>query len=199
MTPPIGQRKWIRLWIAGVVVLALTLSAGCGEGRPPAVGERPQLTVEPVATGSAAGAAVAVTFMADGVAVGQTVKAEVTLLDVTALFGAEFHLTFDAERLEVVDAEEGSEGIQIADGGFLEVGFVAQNDVDNEAGTIDYAVTQVAPSAGVSGSGTLAVIEMRGRAPGEATITLRQVLLANTEGESIPNTITQATDRLIVE
>ncbi len=66
----------------------------------------------------AASTIVAVSPAAGAVNVGETLVVNVTVADVTALFGAEFHLTFDAGKLEVVDADPATDGVQIALGSF---------------------------------------------------------------------------------
>ena len=66
-------------------------------------------------------------------------------------------------------------GVQVAPGDFLSADFVVQNRADNQAGTIDFAVTQLNPSKTKSGSGTLFTVYFQGIAadktsPAEATM-----------------------------
>ena len=103
------------------------------------------------------------------VAVGQTAPLSVAVTDVQGLYGLEIHLRFDPAVVQVADADPGKEGIQVAAGDFLSADFVAQNRVDNQAGTIDYAVTQVNPKEPRSGSGTLLLIRFQGGAAGRAS------------------------------
>lgn len=119
--------------------------------------------------------------------VGETVVVSVTVEDVTNLFGAEFHLTFNAAVLEVVDADAGTGGVQIGMGDFLTPDFVAQNLADNATGTVDFAISQMAPHAAVSGSGTLATITFKGKAEGTANVAFTSVLLADAGGGQIPS------------
>ena len=117
---------------------------------------------------------------------GETAEVTVWLEGVTELAGAEVHLTYDPERVEVVDADPASNGVQIAHGTFLSADFVAQNQADPNAGTIDYAVAQMPPHEPVSGDGPLAVITLRGVAEGEAGLAVQSVLLANQDAQPIP-------------
>ncbi len=125
--------------------------------------------------------------------VGETVVVSVTVENVSNLFGAEFHLSFDASILEVVDADAGTGGIQISMGDFLAPDFVAQNLADNATGTIDFAISQMAPHAAVSGSGTLATITFKGKAAGTASVSFTSVLLADAGGGQIPSSSQNAT------
>jgi hypothetical protein len=112
--------------------------------------------------------------------------AALSLENVTDLAGAEVHLSFDPDVVEVVDADPDEEGIQIAHGGFLDADFVAQNRADPSTGRIDYAVARMPPHEPADGSGPLAVITLRLVGSGEAVLTLQDVLLADPEGYPIP-------------
>lgn len=141
-----------------------------------------------------AAAVVKVSPAASTVQVGQDVVVSVTVENVTNLFGAEFHLTFDANLLEVVDADAGTAGVQVAlVDSFLIPDFVAQNTADNTAGTIDVGVSQMAPHGAASGSGTLANITFRGKANGTANVTFTSVLLADSGGIQITATAQNGT------
>ncbi len=121
---------------------------------------------------------------------GETAEVRILVEGVTDLAGAEVHLAFDPSLVEVVDADSETEGVQIAHGGFLAADFVAQNQVDTAAGTIDYAVARMPPHEPASGSGELAVITLRAAAGGETALTLREVLLADPDGYPIPVEVT---------
>ena len=75
--------------------------------------------------------------------VGQMTPLVVTVADVEGLYGFELHLRFDPAVLEVSDADAGTPGVQLEVGDFILADFVAQNRVDNQAGTADFAVTQL--------------------------------------------------------
>jgi hypothetical protein len=117
--------------------------------------------------------------------VGERATVELVIEQVSELFGAEIHLTFDPEVLEVVDADGAKEGIQIEAGVLPAPDFVVQNSADNQAGTVDYALTQLKPSEPRSGDGLLARVTFRGRKAASSQILLEQFVLADIEGTAI--------------
>jgi hypothetical protein len=56
---------------------------------------------------------------------------------------------------------------------------VLLNRADNAAGTIDLSITQTDPAEGVSGSGVLATITLRGRAAGTSEVTIEELILVD--------------------
>jgi LysM repeat protein len=112
------------------------------------------------------------------VAVEATTTVDIRIENVSDLFGAEVHLTFDPVLLEGVDADAGKAGVQIQPGTFLSPDFTAQNEVDQAAGKIDFAISQMAPHGPVSGSGVLATITFRGKAAGTSSINFVNVILS---------------------
>ena len=123
------------------------------------------------------------------VAAGQTEPLSVTVADVQDLYGLEIHLRFDPAVVQVADADPSKDGIQVAAGDFLSADFVAQNQADNQAGSIDYAVTQVNPNEPRSGSGTLLVIRFQGGAAGGASpLEVTNGILTTLDGDLIPVT-----------
>lgn len=127
------------------------------------------------------------------VAVGSNVVVNITVQNVSNLFGAEFHLNFDPNLLEVVDADAGADGVQIGVGDFLAPDFIAQNVADNAIGRVDFGLSQMSPHGPVSGSGTLATITFKGKANGTANLTFTDVLLADSSGGQIPATAQNGT------
>lgn len=117
---------------------------------------------------------------------GERGEVQVWVDGVTDLAGAEVHLAYDPALVKVVDADPETEGIQIAHGGFLPADFVAVNRAVPEEGRIDYAAALMPPHEPARGSGPLVVITLEGVSPGETTLTIREVLLANPEGYPIP-------------
>jgi LysM repeat protein len=133
----------------------------------------------------AADPVVRVTPASNTVAVGNDVVVNITVQNVSNLFGAEFHLTFDPALLEVVDADPTKDGVQIGIGDFLSADFIAQNTVDNATGTVDFGLSQMSPNGPVSGSGTLATITFKGKANGNSSLAFTDVLLADSGGGQI--------------
>jgi LysM repeat protein len=144
------------------------------------------LFAPPSSTVLAADATVRIIPAATDVDVGQTAVLQVYVDDISNLSGAEFHISFDASRLEVIDADAGKDGVQVNIGDFLVADFVAKNEADNTAGKIDFGIAQMSPNTPVSGSGTLASITFRGKAEGTANVTLDSVLMSDANGAQIP-------------
>jgi hypothetical protein len=115
------------------------------------------------------------------------VTVAIRIENATRLYGVEVHLAFDPARLEVQDADPDKEGVQIQAGDFPSPDFVVQNQADNAKGTIDYAVTQLAPREAVNGSGVLATVTVRGKDKGTSSLTFVGAKLANPDGQEIPS------------
>lgn len=130
---------------------------------------------------------------------GETGEVVIQVDGVTDLAGAEVHLEYDADLLEVVDADPETEGVQIAHGGFLPADFVAQNQVDLHEGRIDYAVARMPPHEPVSGDGPLATVTLRARGKGEGTLALRTILLADPNGNPIEADVVAGRVAVVVE
>ncbi len=113
------------------------------------------------------------------IAQNQTVSVSIKIDNVSNLGGAEIHLAFNANVLEVIDADQAQAGVQIANGGMLMADAVGQNVADNTLGTIDFGVAQI-NRPGVNGSGTLAIITFRGKAAGTSPVTFRAIQSAPT-------------------
>lgn len=113
---------------------------------------------------------------------GQTLTVPIRAENMTDLTAAEFHLSFDPQMLEVTAINPGT---------FLQADFVAQNNFDNNAGTIDYAIAQI-NKAPAQGSGVVFEIVFRAKSPGSSPVQFRAtsaapagVLLANAEAKAI--------------
>jgi hypothetical protein len=118
------------------------------------------------------------------------------------LYAAEAHLSFDKERLQVVDPASGQPANHIQPGALLtpsDAAGLVKNQADNSAGTIDYAVTLTHPDVPVPGSGTLATISFKAVAQGTATVLYKNpvsveppVKLADADGKAISVSIQAA-------
>lgn len=126
------------------------------------------------------------------VAVGATIVVEVRVENVQNLFGADIRVSFDPAKLEVVDANPGAARIQVEPGSFLDPGkgFIAQNEADNTAGRIGYAITLLAGegTTPASGGGTLMRITFKGKANGASKLAFISASLFNQSGNQIPAT-----------
>ena len=130
-------------------------------------------------TSAAGTATVRLEPAAGNVDVGQTIDVNVVVADVTNLYAVEVHLTYDPNLLEVVDANPAMAGVQVGLGPFLAVDYTPQNQVDQGAGQIDFAYSQMAPSSPASGTGVIATITFRGKAAGTSALSFTSVILAD--------------------
>lgn len=112
--------------------------------------------------------------------VDNTTVIDLAVTQVSGLYGLEAHLRFDPEALEIVDADPTRDGIQIESGTFPAPDFVALNQADNRAGTIDYAVTQLSPREPREGSGVVAHITVRAKQPSTTQIEIVRFILTDT-------------------
>lgn len=120
---------------------------------------------------------------------GQTAAVQVWVRDVQDLYGLDIRLQFDPAAVEVVDEYPQQGGVQVRPGDLLNVDFIIRNTVNNEEGTIWYALTQVNPSAPVSGSGVAFVILFRGKRAGlTSALAFTNAQLATRTGAMIPCT-----------
>jgi hypothetical protein len=119
----------------------------------------------------------------------------ITVTGATGLYGAEAHLSFDPDVVEVVDADVEKEGVQVALGDLLSPDFVALNQADNAAGTIDVALIQLAPTPPSDGDGALAAITFRMVGTGTTPITFTDVILADPDGGRISAEVSGGTVR----
>ena len=187
-------RFWRWLACLGLVLLLGTL-AGCEVKLPtPRPAEPPPPTLTPTATPlpppppvatPPGGTVVRVVPASQQIEGGGTTTADIFIDNVTGLWGAEVQLRFDPTLVQVQDADSGTEGVQIEIGSFPSPDFVAENKVDNAAGIVNYAVTQLAPKEPISGSGLLASITFQGVSQGDSDLTLSVVKLSTNQGQPI--------------
>ena len=111
--------------------------------------------------------------------VGDTVDVDIRLDDVTDVYAVQLGLTFDDTILQVVGAE-------VTPGTCPEPLFVALNSADNVNGTIDYAVTQLAPAEPCTG-GVVATITFECIAEDTSPLNFSSSIISNSEGTAIPH------------
>ncbi len=122
-----------------------------------------------------------------------TADLSVMLENISDVYGLHFILDFDPTMLAVVDADLGTDGVQITPGDCPQPDFVATNIASNALGTITYDVTKVNPTIPCDG-GQAATIQLQCLAPGASTlITFTESLIATRDGETIPHTTANAT------
>ena len=113
---------------------------------------------------------------------------DLTVEQVSELYGAQILIRFDPTVLEVVDADPAKEGVQVQPGTLPSPDFIVQNMADNQAGTIDYALTSLPPSKPSNGDGVIAHITFRAKKAAVSQLIVEQALLADTTGGSIEAT-----------
>ena len=79
-----------------------------------------------------------------------------------------YSLRFNASRLQVVDSNSGTSGVQIAPGSAFPITLI--NTVDNAAGTIQFSQT-ASGGTNYNGTGTIATITFTGSSQGTAAVT----------------------------
>jgi hypothetical protein len=153
---------WMPKW-AALAALVICLAFSC-----PAV----LLSAAPIATdagGVMVGASVSFSPGAAVIHGCETIPVEVWVNNVAALYGADVKVSFDKIVFEVVDANLAKPGIQVQAGSFLSPDFVVHDEADNTAGTLEYTVSQAAPSLPVSGNGVLFTIRFRAKSSATAS------------------------------
>ena len=95
------------------------------------------------------------------------------------LYGVQLALSFDPDVVEVVDADPFMPGVQIETGSFLTPDVVPRNLASNTEGTIEYQASLQGVKPGVSGSGTLAWIELHGVNAGQSPVAFTTVVLSD--------------------
>jgi hypothetical protein len=110
--------------------------------------------------------------------------------DATGLYGAQFDLVFDPAVVQVVDADTGTEGVQIMSGDCPVADFIATNEASNASGKISYAASSLNPTPPCDG-GTVASFQFQvsgTAASGITPIQWESLILADNNGEQIPAT-----------
>ena len=120
--------------------------------------------------------------------VGDFLTVTLLLEDVSNLYGADMHLAFDPNILEVVDAEPRREGMQVRHGLLPDPAqsVVPRDAADNAAGTVHYAISLKAPAQPANGRGALCTITFHVKAPGFSPLSLVSAMLVDRNARSLP-------------
>jgi hypothetical protein len=105
--------------------------------------------------------------------------------DVTNMIGFEVVITYDPDVVQVVDANAGQPGVQVAVGSAFAGGFVGQNQVDTAAGRISLA-TILLGGDNVDGDVDLMTINWQPQSAGTSPVTLANVSLVDLDAREIP-------------
>ncbi len=128
--------------------------------------------------------------------VGDTVNVDIRVSNATNLYAVEVHLTFDKALLQVLDDDDTQPGIQILPGSLfpsVKPSYVVVNKASQENGTVDFAMTLLAPTEPVTGGGTLATVRFSARARGAAQVGWVSAKLADRDGNVIGHTAAPTT------
>ena len=110
------------------------------------------------------------------VRVGAVVTVTLKIVEAEDLYAAEVKVVFDADLLQVVDAQAAVPGVQILPGDFPAPPLpISTNVVDNEKGEIIYATTILGGQSGRYGPGILATITFEAVAEGTGTMSFERV------------------------
>ncbi|HLK05216.1 MAG TPA: hypothetical protein VKT53_12315 [Candidatus Acidoferrum sp.] len=119
--------------------------------------------------------------------VGQTAVVAIAVDNVTDLFNIPMMLQFDPNLISVEDVQHGA----FLSGGNQEIAIVQR--VDTEHGQAIISATRQPNTPGVSGSGTLLGLVIRGKASGAAKISIVQVNARDSQNKVIPLVTGEAT------
>ena len=128
---------------------------------------------------------------------GQTARVDIVLENAQDVYAIDLRLKYDPAVIEVLDADPAKEGVQAAPGAFLKPDFVVRNTADNTAGTLQYVITQVNPTAPASGTGVVLAFQVRGRQAGETPITFESVEMADRRGQTLAVTPSSGTIKVV--
>jgi len=117
--------------------------------------------------------------------VGDSLSVDITVSDVSDLYGVSLEITFDPTVVIVVDADPGETGVQIGEGSCPVADFVVFNEVNNTTGVINYDISSLWPSEPCNGIGVVASITFQGLGEGSSAVHFNNWLLSNTDGISI--------------
>jgi hypothetical protein len=126
----------------------------------------------------------------------ETGAVEIHVNNADDLYGLHLALKFDPLLLRVQDLVPEKQGVQIAPGALPAPDFTVRNQVDNEQGMIEYAVTQLNPREPAHGDGVVAVIQFQGVDSGVSSLTLLYAKLSNPDGLEMPVQVVDATLRI---
>lgn len=167
-------RKALRLWI-------ILMVAPLGVVSPAALARSPTaaiLTLDPLAA---------------TVAVGDKATVDIVVRGVTDLYGIQLTLNFDPSKVEVLDADPATTGVQITRGTCPQPDFWVRNGADNVTGVVSYTVAALNPSPPCNGDGVVASIEFRGLDEGDSALHFSHWILADPDGEPIDSSAQDGT------
>jgi hypothetical protein len=125
--------------------------------------------------------------------VGQTGQMQIRTSYVQGLGGVGLRMRWDPSKVQVVDAQPGTPGVQVAPGnlftGYNTVQPTNGNMVDNVAGTLSYAIVYLGDPPGVNGEWTVATITFTAMSAGATIVEFYgpDTLMTDADGLSLPS------------
>jgi hypothetical protein len=125
--------------------------------------------------------------------VGQTGQMQIRTSYVQGLGGVGLAMRWDPAKVQVVDAQPGTPGVQVAPGDLFAGHNVMQptngNTVDNAAGTLSYAIVYLGDPPGVDGEWTVATITFTAMSAGSTIVEFYgpDTLMTDADGLSLPS------------
>jgi len=120
------------------------------------------------------------------VGLGQVETLVIVLENAQDVYGIDLRAKFDPAYVEVVDVDLAKTGLQMTPGDFPQPDFLVRNAADNQAGTLQYVVTEVNPTLPVNGKGTVLSIQVRGIKMGQSAFIIESVDIADRQGKTLP-------------
>jgi cell division septation protein DedD len=122
------------------------------------------------------------------VPVGGTSEVHIGIENPTDLIAFEIQLSFDPTVIQINDDDPERPGVQVGLGSLLNGHdyFAGANAVDNEAGTIDVAVTLMGAGSPINENGDLVVVLVGGKANGASPLALTRVDLIDAHLNPLP-------------
>ncbi len=108
----------------------------------------------------------------------------VAVQQVENMAAVQLELVYNPAVVQVVDANPGSDGVQVTVDPVFSSGFIAQNEVDTVNGRVSFAATLLG-SDKIDGDTGLIQIDFEPIAAGSSALTLENVILASTAGQPI--------------
>ena len=114
--------------------------------------------------------------------VGQDVDVDIRTDNIAQVYGAQIAMSFDETILQAT-------GGVLTPGVCPQADFVQANSADNVTGDINYAVSQLSPTAPCNG-GVMATVNFQCVAVGESNLTFTSSIIADQDGNAIAHTAT---------
>jgi hypothetical protein len=178
-------RKLIRLSIVQILLIFVALGWLWGGFNPsPAVAQE-------------AGALVRPDPLVFEVGLGQVETLQIVMENAINVYGIDVRANFDFNAVEIYDSDANRDGIQMLPGTFPQPDFVVINNADNQAGALQYVLTQVNPTLPANGNGLVLSIQILGKLLGETPFTITYVETADREGYTLVTTSQDGVIRVV--